>query len=217
VKAKIGKYVFVATVIGIAASIGLIVPAARGGDSNTPSSIELTEEQALAWGSDGTRGVLSDELGRFFGEATGEDYVFIEDRSLRQADGKFLLADQARVPLFSLASIKTALPEGRYIYRAFVHRVPETELFLMTDGSNTILAAAFADLLSVKNDGRVIAAVPRVTVFYRTAPYIELRKAAVNVMTQWYKSTKSPEYMDPNFKIRVFEKKLSEKKSLVGQ
>jgi hypothetical protein len=165
---------------GISFVILLIVPAsydiqaaADPGTLATGSApaVASTEDPAMAWRSDATVAVLSTELDRFFGKETG-DYIYVRDEDVprRQANGEFLLADQFRLPLFSLASIKTVLPEDRFVYQAFVHRVPMVRAFIMTDIHNNIIAAALADMMSIKKDGAVVDVVPRITVFYRTAP-----------------------------------------------
>jgi hypothetical protein len=198
-----------AITVGVAAGHGALAALPGPTEAEALPAGSTADDAALAWGADGTRAVLSEELDRFFGMETG-DYIYVreEDVPRRQPNGEFLLADQFRLPLFSLASFKTVLPDGRCIYQAFVHRVPMVRAFILTDAHNRIIAAALADMMDVKKDAKVVDVVPRVTVFYRQAPPpAALKDAAVNTMNDYYAKSLT-EDMKSGFALRVFEKQL---------
>jgi hypothetical protein len=132
-----------------------------------------------------------------------------EDMPRRAANGEYLISDQIRIPLLGVASLKTVLPDGAYLYEAFIFHNPLVRAFIKTDTSNTIIAVALADLLDIKDGSRVTGVVPRITEFYRTPlPPIDIQTAAIRRMQEYY-SRFGPDTLPDGNDIRVFTGQLS--------
>jgi len=184
----------------ILSSMGLIALTAHAKPAEPPrtltcvtSATESPPRQGgnvpIKWGDDGTRDKLSDALGEFFGQETGEDrFISPDDPNYqKQADGKYLLADQLRVPLSSLATPKCTTMSGDTIYEVFIFQDPLDRAFIETHPDGHIVGAALADVKRIKDHGRVAGVLPRVTLFYRgNSPPPDLRNQALATMRAYY-------------------------------